>query len=268
MRHAYGTLGDYLLIGQSWGTFIDLGSYPDTVDFNPPANNPLIRQPQIRVTLPVGPASLAIAAENPAQSGDLGGHGQAVAGGTAFEAIPDFVANLTVPMSFGHVSARAVTLNYKNLDRAKQGIGGAVSGSVKVAGDLVVWQAQAGHGIGRYTFGALTSGQDAVATATDILLWDVLGYHVGYTHVWSPQLRSNLIWSQTFFRNDEEIRTAVGADFGAMNQRIDQGFVNTFWTVTKTFQVGLEYAFGRRYTFAGDHGTENRINASAHFNIF
>ena len=44
--------------------------------------------------------------------------------------------------------------------------------------------------------------------------------------------------------------------------------MNTFWTVTKTFELGLEYTYGRRYTFDGRAGQENRINASAHFNIF
>ena len=285
MRHAYGTLGSWLLVGQTWGTFTDLGSYPDTVDFNPPANNPLIGQPQVRLTLPAGPGTLMVSVENPASSAV--GLGGASAG--AFESVPDFVVRYDVTHPYGHVSARVVTLNYKNTAHANQGIGGAVSGSFKVLGDSLVAAVQGGHGIGRYTFGALTSGQDAFSTSSDILLWDEIGYHIGYTHVWSPQFRSNLVWSQTFFGGDSAFLSAAGAagskaavldsggdvitpastvSPGSFTHRIDQGFVNTFWTVTKSFELGLEYTYGRRYTFDGKAGMENRINASAHFNIF
>lgn len=268
MRHAYGTLGSYLLIGQQWSTFIDVATYPDTVDFNPPLNNPLIRQPQVRVTVPLGGASLALAAESSASSFT----GLVGSSKGAFDAMPDFVANLTVPWSFGHVSARALTMNYRNVNHAKQGVAGALSGSLKFRGDTLVWEVQGGHGIGRYMFGTLLGKQDATDDGNKILLWDALGYHVGFTHVWSPRFRSNLIWSQYFVRGDGRTETAAAVALakpgGSFNHRVEEAYVNTFWTVTKTFALGLEYTWARRHTFGGDFGTQNRINAAAKFNIF
>jgi hypothetical protein len=64
LRHAYGRWGN-LLVGQTWSNFIDLRSYPDTVDFNPTGNVTLIRQAQLRYTLPLGGSSLAFSVENP-----------------------------------------------------------------------------------------------------------------------------------------------------------------------------------------------------------
>jgi hypothetical protein len=49
LRRAYGELGN-LLVGQEWSTFIDLASYPETIDFGGPAGSLFVRQAQIRWT--------------------------------------------------------------------------------------------------------------------------------------------------------------------------------------------------------------------------
>jgi hypothetical protein len=262
LRHAYGTVGN-LLIGQTWSTFADLGSYADTVDFNGPGSVPLIRQPMIRYTIPIsGAATLALAAEN---------NGSPVGAAATWPnnipartpRIPDFIANFTAPTSFGHVSVRALTLNYDNAVHSKQGWGVGASGSLRVGADTLVAGVEGGEGIGRYLLNTLNSWPFSVDTGTELKLWQAWAYHAGYTHVWNKQFRSNLVFSQTFMQKNGIVPTD-----GVDNKRIDQAFVNTFWSFAKNAEVGIEYAYGRRTTFDDQTGRQNRINASVHYNFF
>jgi hypothetical protein len=260
LRHVYGTVGGFL-VGQSWTTFADLASYADTVDFNGPGAVPLVRQTQARYTFGIGAATLALAAENAANP----------TGGTA--RAPDFMANFTLPTSWGHVSAGAVTMRYDNAVHAKQGYGGRVSGSLRLGKDTLVFSALGGEGIGRYLFNAF--GAFGVDDGESMKLWRSAGYHVGYTHVWLPTIRSNVVWSQTF--NDKNGITPTDARFtdglitnslAVSNERIDQAFVNTFWRFAKNAEVGVEYAYGRRLTFDGQTGNQDRVNCSVHYDFF
>jgi hypothetical protein len=270
LRHLYGTVGGFL-VGQSWTTFADLGSYADTVDFNGPGSVPLIRQAQLRYTANFGAATLAVAAENAANP---------VAGGR-ISRMPDVMANFTVPTSWGHVSAGAVTMRYDNSVDAKQGYGARVSGSLRLGNDTLVASAMGGEGIGRYLFNAL--GAFGGYAGDELKLWKAAGYHVGFTHVWMPKVRSNVVWSQTFMdRNGidatvadwdlaEGIQTtgdAIVNSDDVSNKRIDQAFVNTFYRFAKNAEVGVEYAYGLRTTFDENEGQENRVNFSFHYDFF
>jgi hypothetical protein len=279
LRQAYGTVGG-LLVGQTWSNFLDLGSYPDTVDFNGPGSIALIRQPQIRYTLPLGPAKLAIAVENaPGTDGnDYGGSTNI----TTIQSIPDFTANLTTSGAWGHFSLRGVTMNYKRAPNttvagatvldptgssySKQGFAGAASGSFKIGADTLVAHAVYGTGVGRYIFNVGLSEGAATNTGTALVLWDAGAYHVGYTHVWAPSFRSNVVWSQTFIKDNGN---ATAGD----NRRMDQLFVNSFWGFAKNAEFGLEYGWGQRKTFnvgaLGEQtGTQSRITGTFHYNFF
>jgi hypothetical protein len=260
VRQVYGTVGG-VLIGQTWTTFADLASYADTVDFNGPGAVPLIRQPMARYTLGFGTATLALAAENAANP----------TGGVS--RMPDFTASFTLPTSWGHVSAGGVTMRYDNGVHAKQGYGGRVSGSFRLGKDTLVFSAIGGEGIGRYLFNAMSGF--SVDNGEGLDLWKSAGYHVGYTHVWVPTVRSNVVWSQTFM--DKNGITPTDAAFtdglitnsGAVsNERVDQAFVNTFWRFAKNAEVGVEYAYGRRVTFDGQTGNQDRVNCSVHYDFF
>jgi len=280
LRQAYGTVGG-LLVGQTWSNFLDLASYPDTVDFNGPGSIALIRQPQIRYTLPVGPASLAIAVENaPGTDGD--DFGEAGGGNrTRVSTIPDFTANLGFSGKWGSASVRGVTRNVKLVDSAaaptktlnKQGFGGAASAALKIGGDTLVVHGVYGSGIGRYIFNVgLSVGPNGMLVgANDLTAVDTAAYHVGYTHVWAPEFRSNVVWSQTFIMNP----TVGGVDQlgNTDNHRMDQIFVNSFWTFAKNAEFGLEYGWGQRKTFnvgiLGEQtGTQSRITGTFHYNFF
>jgi hypothetical protein len=282
LRHAYGTAGG-LLVGQTWSTFLDLGAAPETVDFNGPGSLALVRNPMVRYTLKAGPANLTLAAEN-ARGAQFGG--------AKFQTLPDFHANLTLGGSWGHLSVRGVTQQY-NLEPAtdvspesKFSVAGAVSGSVKLGGDTLVAQVSGGPGVGRYllnAFGATINlpatdpaqiggnpGAFRIASNGDIDLITTYAYHVGFTHVWGPSLRSNLVWSQTFVQDPETNGTPAT---NAMEEEMMQAFVNTFWSFAKNAEFGVEYAYGQWKSFSTAtspelKGTQNRVNASFHYNFF
>jgi len=283
VRHAYGTFGG-LLAGMSWTTFLDLGAYPDVVDFNGPGSIALVRNPMIRYSLTLAPGvSLALAAEN-ARGAQFGG--------AKFQTLPDLHANLTYGASWGHVSVRGVTQQY-NLEPATDvspetafSIAGALSGSLKLGGDTLVAQVSGGPGIGRYllnAFGATfrlpgsdpaaiggNPGAFRIAANGDIELITVFAYHVGFTHVWSPAFRSNLVWSQTFIDDPDVDNTPATNE---MTEDMMQLFVNSFWTFAKNAEFGLEYSYGQWKSFSTAaspelKGTQNRVTATLHYNFF
>lgn len=270
LRHAYGTVGN-LLVGQTWTTFLDLGAYPDVVDFNGPGSIALVRNPMLRYTFALAPgATLAIAAENARG---------AQRGGTKFQTLPDFHANLTYGAKWGHVSVRGVTQQYNEFLGAadpatKFTVAGAVSGSVKVGGDTLVAQFSGGPGVGRYLLNSLGTGGSGAGAYTldsnnELDLWTVFAYHVGYTHVWNPSFRSNVVFSQTFIQDakvdDVEATNNVQKD-------MVQAFVNTFWSFAKNAQFGLEYEFGQWKSFTNGtpelKGTQNRVTATFNYGFF
>lgn len=271
LRHAYGQLGN-VLIGQTWSNFTDLGSFPDTVDFNPPGSATLLRQTQLRYTVPMGSSSLSVSVENP-QSFELNG----VVGGPAnFDKTPDFTANWTWSSDNAHVSVRGVSHEYRNDNNSERAFGLGLSGSLKFGNDTLVASLQGGEGIGRYMFNSLLQG--AIDVGDQIELWDALGWHLGYTHVWNSAFRSNLILSQTRFQSNDAANTAARALAGGIpdlfpNRRIDQLFINTFWAFEKNAQLGLEYAWGKRHTFgpsggSEETGTQSRVNATVHYDFY
>jgi outer membrane murein-binding lipoprotein Lpp len=267
LRHAYGRWGN-LLAGQTWSNFMDLRSYPETVDFNPTGNVALIRQTQLRYTLPLGGSSLAFSIENPESLSSIG------AAATDFDRVPDFVVNWSLHGEKAHISARAVTMEYNNDLRSKRGYAVGLSGSSRLGSGTLVAGVQGGDGIGRYMFNSILQG--ATETGTDLRLWRALGWHVGYTLPWSAALRSNFIVSQTYFGTDDVSNTfrrnifsgATGVDELVPNKRIDQAGVNLLWGITKNVEAGIEYSWGRRITFADEEGTQHRINTMIQYNFF
>jgi hypothetical protein len=252
LRHAYGKLGN-VLVGQTWSNFSDLGSFGDSVDFNGTGDVTFVRQTQLRYTLPINASStLALSVENP-QSRDVGA--------TNFDKTPDFIANFTTKGNWGHFSVRGLLQDYRNDTHSKEGYGLGIGGSIKLGQDTLVAQINGGNGIGRYMLNSL--GQGAYDDGSQIRLWRAVGGHVGYTHVWSPVARSNLILAHTRFSGDSTLEA-----LNDQNKKINEALINAFWTVAKNTEVGLEYAYGRRTTFAGDEGTQNRVNATLHYNLF
>jgi hypothetical protein len=269
IRHAYGTLGDWLLVGQTWTTFADLAVFPDQQDENPVFNLAALRAPMIRLSTSNGPVKFALALEDPYATSIKG----------AYWNVPDIIGRVDYSGSFGSLSARAVAKQYKNNLANTFGFGGAVGAAIKVGSDTLVLDAAGGPGIGSYIYGSTLGPvpEDAVQTLTDIKLWTVVGGSVGYTHVWTPAVRSNLMASAVWTKGDNDIKAAVdaaavlaganGVPYNSANKNVYSAGFNTYYTVAKNFWVGAEFWYNRRHTFGGQHGDEFRGEATAHFDF-
>jgi hypothetical protein len=274
LRHAYGTMGNSL-IGQTWSTFLDLGAAPDTVDFNGPGTLALVRNPMFRYTFGLSEGmTLALALENN-RGLQYGYDATNPPGNIRFQMIPDIHANFTYGAKWGHLSLRGVAQNYsRQVDflgpnekiKSKISVSGAVSGDVKVGNDTLVFQLSGGPGIGRYMLNAAATPFVSVDANNDLQLWTVYGYHLGYTHVWNPMMRSNLVWAQTFVQDAKVDGVAAAAP---QQKEYMQAFVNTFFTLTKTVEFGVEYEYGQWKSFdPAVKGTQNRLTGTFHYNFF
>ncbi len=256
VRHAYGTVGDVLLLGQTWTTFADLGSFPDQQDENPVPNLSALRAPMVRVTLPAGPTKLSIAAENPYFT-NLAGH---------YYVIPDFILKLDIPAAgVGSFSIRALTREFKNAAHSAQGFGAAVGAAIKVGGDTLVLDGEVGVGMGPYM---VSTFPDAVDIVTDIKMFTTFGGSAGFTHVWSPEFRSNLIFAILAASENSDIQAFDPVAYAAVNKTVVTGAFNTYWAVARNFWVGVEFWYNWRKTFGDVKGKEFRGELTSHFDFF
>ena len=102
LRQAFVSVGPWLF-GQTWGTFINLGAFVESIDFGGPVGGLLIRQAMIRYTQKFGATQLQLAIENPQNR---------ITGGTSAsgerDRLPDFVARISHGGDWGHISLAGV----------------------------------------------------------------------------------------------------------------------------------------------------------------
>lgn len=234
IRHAYVQFGGWL-VGQSWTNFEDLGSLVETVQFNPTLTAATPRQGQIRYTFGLGKGSdLSVAVEN-AQSFTTSGND--------FDRSLDFTARWTLTSDWGHVSARLASSQYRvetgSASRSTRGYQAGFSGSYNLGSTgRLVYGLFSGDGGGRYLWGSLLQG--AVDTGSEISKFKSTAFHVGYTHNWTPKLRSNVAYSQINFKENPNAL----ANFH--NKELTQAHVNLIATVAKNTEFGVELADGHR----------------------
>jgi hypothetical protein len=286
LRHAYGEYGGFL-VGQTWSNWVDLGSLPDTVDFNGHGGFGASRTPQVRFTLPVGKGGLSLSLENPQSLVWNSEYTDSFTVGRQYDRIPVLTASLTMPISRGHFNVRGVAHEYQgaqNLGAPNEvkdstyGWGVGASGSLKLGNATLVASGQGGKGIGYFTFQSLL--QTAAFVNDEIEMWTHWTYHAGITYALSPTLRVNGIWTQTWWEEDDAL---ADASFDAMgdvgvNKSLDAFYVNVFFTPFKNAEIGLEYNWGQRKVFTegtadfglagNDTGTQSRVNALARYTFF
>jgi hypothetical protein len=260
VRHAYGSLGN-LLAGQTWTTFSDPATYPETVDFGGPAGVVFARQAQVRWTQPFKGGQWALALENPETVVSL-------PTGQTFRAdddhVPDIAGNIKFDTAWGKYSIAALARQIR-IDSAgapashEQKWGGAlgVSGVIPLlAKDDVRFSAYYGNAIGRYSIGFFTDGVlDADSRLALPKQWLAMA---AYRHFWTPELRSTVALSG--LRSSNPAGTA-----GAANKAAESAHVNLIWSPVTQVNLGLEYIHARREIESGQTGQLNRIQAAAQY---
>lgn len=259
MRHAFVSWedprGNNWLFGQTWSTFMDLGAYPDLLDFIGKSEGmAFVRQSQIRYTR--GP--LQIALENPETT--IGGGG---VGATDNENLPDAVVKYSLKTQGGNL------ISFSGLLRQLDGDGGAprdkelayglnVSGKQMLGKNDIRFQLNYGDGIGRYL--GLGTSPDAVPDGSgELETIEAFGGYVSYRHLWNARWRSNVAYGYYSADNDVAL-TGAGATKQAQSLH-----VNLLYSPVSAFTIGGELMHADREEESGADGSLSRLIFSAKY---
>ncbi|MFC3550734.1 DcaP family trimeric outer membrane transporter [Lysobacter cavernae] len=262
LRQAYVQWNNWLA-GQTWSNFQDTAALPDTVDFlGPTEGTVFVRQAQIRYTN--GPWSFSMENPETVYTPYLGNMAQ-VAGDDGV--MPDFTARYTTKGDWGHFGVAGLVRQLKyqngpaNLDSDNTGYGLSVSGKFNLGkNDDIRYMLTGGSGIGRYV--GLALNNDAVLDSTgDLENIDLISGFVGWRHVFSPKLRTNLFYSRAQYDNDTAL-TGLGITRAAQSAH-----VNLIYTPLPKLDLGAELIWGQRELETGDRGDLNRLQTHVKYSF-
>ena len=274
LRRAYGELGN-LRVGQDWSTFIDLGAYPETLDFGGAAGSLFIRQAMVRWTQPFEGGSFQFAVENPEAKSptaalwdDYGNpiYGSDVTVSGNNEYMPDFIARVNFnPGGIGRYSVVGLArqFSYDNGVTDDTDWGAAVSANaifITFGEDNLHLNINYGNGLGRYMESEF---QDAFINPItgDIETNNQIGGFVSYQHFWLHNLRSTAVYSYAQRDNDNDfVSDAVDKSYQSVH-------ANIIWSPIPRVNMGLEYIYGYRKIENGDNGDMNRLMCSFQYNF-
>lgn len=264
MRHAFLKYNNWL-IGQTWGTFMDVSTLPETLDFVGPAESTtFVRQAMIRYTK----GGFSVALENPETTvTPFGGGGRIDADDSS---LPDLAANYRYAGDFGHIQLSGLLrrLDYEDnasgVDDRTTGWGLSLSGILKVGSkDDFHWMITHGDGLGRYV--GLNAANGAVLTDTNELkAIGTTGGFVSYRHWWNDQWRSTAVLSYQDIDNDIQY-TGTG-----VTDNIWSGHINLLYSPVPKLTFGVEYIYAERELENGLDGSLSRFQFSGRydFNLF
>ena len=263
LRQAYGQLegvlwGGDLLLGQAWGTYVDLDAWPDILDFEGPGSAIAYRQPMVRWSKGIADhVDLRIALEQP-------GNG-AVLDGDALTRWPDLVGSLKWSYGGGHLRAAGLLRDLRaSTDEASpaSATGWGVVGSGKVrlpAKSSFLFEASIGEGLGSYYNDTPLIGVYDPATSSLELL-PLSAYYLGFDHRWSRDLSSSLLYAALEVDNLEAQPESAGEKSAYFS-------LNLIWRPTPALMFGAEILSGGRRDKSGAEGTDNRIQLSGRFSF-
>ncbi|MBU2976690.1 DcaP family trimeric outer membrane transporter [Alteromonas sp. C1M14] len=258
IRHAFIKYKNWL-VGQTWTTFMDVGSLPESLDFIGTTDGITFGR-QVMVRYSSGGFQFAL--ENPETTVTPNGGGTRIVADD--NAVPDAIAAYTLKRDWGYVKVAGLVrqLSYDNgtdIDADETGYGIAVSGKFMMDnGDDLRWMVNTGAGLGRYA--ALNAANGAVITPdNDLEAIDSTGYAIAYRHIWNDKMRSNIMFSALDVDNDATL-TGTAVTESSYSTRL-----NLLYSPTKALTVGAEYAYAKREVESGLEGDMNRVQFSAKY---
>ncbi len=190
LRHAFIQHGKWK-VGQTWSTFMPLGSIAESLDFGGPhVGQTFVRQGQIRYT----DGGLQLALENGSTQSGIS------------QSIPDVVARYTVKRDWGEVAVAGLMRSLDSGDDESKADGGQFSynvyGKIKAYGKDDFRFSYNGGRPGRY----VSPGANISDNAIDGDIHEVQAFTVAYRHFWTEDLRSSLYYGAV------KIDDQIGAD--------------------------------------------------------
>ena len=256
LRQAYVSWNNWLA-GQTWSNFMDTAALPDAVDFVGVTDGTVfVRQAQLRYTQ--GPWSFS--AENP-QTTITPFRNVGARFNSGDNVMPDFTGRYVSKGDWGHFSVAGMVRQFKYLEETDTGAAISVSGKFTLGkSDDIRYAVNAGSGIGRYL--AFGLGSDVVVDANgELNALDGYGGFVAWRHVFSPQVRTNLMYSAAMFDNDKAI-----TGFG-VTERAQSLHANVIYSPFPKLDLGAELIFGQRALEDEREGDLRRIHTSVKYSF-
>lgn len=279
LRQAWATYKNFGM-GQTWSNFMDIGIFPNTIDYWGPTGMVFYLNRQARYTFPMGPDEFSISLENPNTALSVGrfrdtpdcdlpnapadcASVDSTAGNVfqSYNNIPDLTARYRKNGDFGHVQVAGIVrkLGYERLDNGAKGyeVGWGINNSaaIKTWGeDQLKLQVAYGEGIGNYmNDGGIDIAPDSAdldtAGAEAVPLWGISAY---YDHYWSNK------WSTTFGWSMTDLDTAKG-QAGTEFRKGQIAQINLLYYPVEHVLLGTEFIWGQRENIDGDIGSDYRI---------
>ena len=258
MRHAYLKWNDWL-VGQTWSTFMDVSTLPESLDFIGPAGGTtFVRQPQIRYTR----GGFAVALENPETTVTPNG------GGGRFETddavLPELAMRYRWSDDWGHVQVGGMLrqLSFEDaalgVDDEALGWGLSLSGKFALGRDDLRWMVHHGDGMGRY-IGLNFSNAAVIDNQNELENIGTTGGFVAYRHYWSERWRSTAVLSYL------EVDNPVQFTGMAANESTWSGQINLLYSPVKPLTFGIEYLMAERDIESGLSGQLSRFQLSGKY---
>ena len=267
LRHAYAVLGPWLF-GQTWSNYVDVASYPENLDFSNDTGQVLLRQSQLRYTMPYKGFTYSFSLENPEAdfidtAGDKRTNGQ--------DSMPDITARILYKRSWGHVSLQSVyrnlTVNDGTFKDSTNGFGLGISGKIKIFNrDQLRFHLTTGDGIGRYIQEAANTAAVVSGTGTNNLSIDsqkASGGYIGYQHWWTENVRSN--FNLGYLNVDWNEPLLIQSVSDKQNKYIKSYHANIIWRLLPQVDLGIEISKAEREQVNGAKGDINRLQMSAKY---
>ncbi len=264
VRHAYMSLGKWLA-GQTTSPFVNTDTSPETVDFNGAIGTGTTRTVQVRYTQPINAQQKILVA---LEGGDV--EKANTAGGSRFPALTaryDFKTADNKGLLQLHGLAHENRVAPKDsTSEEKFGWGVGVGGKYDLTPqDSLVANYYHVKGDGRYLLYS-NSAYAYDTTTQDINLGEFDSAVIGYQRKWSPILRSTFAIGGIQYK-DDNIYANSNLTSTSYNKEIYNALVNLIWNPVKSIDLGAEYTYGQRETFAGDKGDYSRINLLAKYSF-
>jgi hypothetical protein len=258
MRHAYLKYNNWL-VGQTWSTFMDVATLPETLDFVGPAESTSFnRQPMIRYTQ----GNFAVALENPETTVTPFEGGARITADDSL--LPDLTARYTHKGDFGHIQLAGILrqLEYEdeasNVDDREVGWGVSLSGKFNVGRDDIRWMAIHGEGLGRYV-GLNVSNGAVITDNNELDAIKTTGGFFSYRHWWNDQWRSTAVFS---YMDIDNKRRFTG---DSVTDNVWSGHINLLYSPTPPLTFGVEYLYADRELESGQDGSLSRLQFSGKY---
>ena len=269
LRNAYVSARGFTA-GYDYGSFMDLGNVPATIDFAGPNGMSIYHATQIRYEHALAKGLKAgIGVEMPVVDGITNDNLS-----IGSQRMPNFPAYLQYGWnSKSHLRAAAIvrSMTYDNLvankAESETGWGVLLSTTFNLCSKVQVYgQGVYGKGISQYMNDLSNLNVDIVpdpAKAGRMQVLPMMGWYAGLQYNITPKVFVSSTYSQSRLYSDNDYPATPSEQY-----RYGQYLVaNLFWNITPDLQVGAEYLRGWRTDFNDQTRHANRMNLAVQYSF-